>query len=214
MSDIESSCCDVIDGSGLDCNECGQKPRIAQRTRAGLVRFCLPCARIEQNLSHGVSRALVQLLEEERGWAADIAAELFGGSAHRASTVPWVSWDAEREPYRVLPTGFLRSRARPDRPEMGYIAGQEFRTLRRVRSPASELIGVNVDETRGSVMLERTCCRAARARLTENAAALRLAMMEVKVAHRVGVERAAYDAQRGDLGFVPIVWLPPMEAVA
>jgi hypothetical protein len=214
MSDIESSCCDVIDGSGLDCNECGQKPRIAQRTRAGLVRFCLPCARIEQNLSHGVSRALVQLLEEERGWAADIAAELFGGSAHRAITVPWVSWDAEREPYRVLPTGFLQ--VAPDPIGLRWVTsqGKNFGRCGECGLRGPELIGVNVDETRGSATLERTCCRGCAVRLTENAAALRLAMMEVKVAHRVGVERAAYDAQRGDLGFVPIVWLPPMEAVA
>ena len=214
MSGTEPDGCELIDGRGLECSECGQEPRIARRTRFGFDRLCLACARTEHNAWEGVSRSLVQLVEAEHRWAADIAAELFGGSAHRAGTAPWVSWDAEREPYRVLPTGFRQ--VEPDPIGLRWVTsqGKNFGRCGECGARGPELIGVNVAETRGSATLERTCCRGCAVRLTEDAAALMLAVTEAEAAERVRAERAACAAQREQFGFVPIVWLPPMEAVA
>ena len=138
MSDIESSCCDVIDRSGLDCNECGQKPRIAQRTRAGLVRFCLPCARMSRT----------SLMASAAPWSNSSKRSEVGPPTSRPKSL-WLCSPSQYRPVglmgrrtRTIPRashGLSPSRARPDRPEMGYIAGQEFRTLRRVRSPGSRV---------------------------------------------------------------------------
>ena len=163
---------------------------------------CPPCARDELRFSAGVSGAMLALRAAEVEYAADVTETLFSASRHVTAS-PWPDADAPREPLDALPDGFEDVEIDGCYLQWVPARAMNFGRCDRCFGSVAVLVGVKGDSVGEKI------CRACAVLTLEEAASLRLAIVEAEAPARVDVVRAEIDAAREEIGFVPVV-VPPL----
>ncbi len=206
----------VLVGRDSQCDNCDRPAKVESSSHGSLESSshgsldwlrCPTCARHELRFSTGVSAAMLALRAAELDYAANVAETLFGPS--RAVTPPpWPDAGAPQEPLGALPEGF--EDVERDGYDLQWVPAHRmnFGMCDRCFGSAAVLVGVNELSS-----VEETICRACAVLTMEEAASLRLAIVEAEAPARVDVVRTEIDAAREEMGFVPVV-VPPLTDAA